>query len=234
MADATDPDVEEFQRFLFLMGMAAAHELVHAFVGVLTGSAETLTPAAADYPRPGIRGSVVGGESGRYFEGAFCGFLVEAYHRDGHRMGVRQAGELIARTSDINLRAAFYRLDRNWVLDRLRLGTSSSYLPRSQELKVGKITNLAFFLILSDFRSSSLPARVVSWDRLRQKPRVSMEEIRGRSTDADFDDDLTEFIETINRLPVHRVGSEELSHIMAMVTRPQNIRSPLVSAGLAY
>lgn len=62
---------------------------------------------------------------------------------------------------------------------------------------------------------------------------MSMEEIRGTPTDRDFDGDLTAFIETINRLPMHRVGSEELSHIMAMATRPGNIR-PRVPGVLAY
>lgn len=133
VADATDPDVEEFQRFLFLMGMAAAHELVHAFVGVLTGEADSLTPPPVDYPRAGLVGGLSNGESGRYFEGALCGFLVEAYHRDGHRLGIRQAGELIGRTSDSNHRPTSYRLDRNWMLDRLRLGTLSSHLFRRLE-----------------------------------------------------------------------------------------------------
>lgn len=62
-----------------------------------------------------------------------------------------------------------------------------------------------------------------------------METIRRRlgPTDPDFIGDLTEIIETINRMPVYRVGSAELSHIMAMATRPGNIRS-LVPSVLAY
>lgn len=54
VADATNPDVEEFQRFLFLMGMAAAHELVHAFVGAVTGGTDRSTPPPANFPRPGL------------------------------------------------------------------------------------------------------------------------------------------------------------------------------------
>lgn len=125
VADATNPDVEEFQRFLFLMGMAAAHELVHAFVGAVTGGTDRSTPPPANFPHPGLRGGAGLGESGRYFEGVLCGFLVQAYHRDGHRLGVRQAGELVALTSDSNRRPTYYRLNRNWVLDCLRLGTLS-------------------------------------------------------------------------------------------------------------
>lgn len=62
-----------------------------------------------------------------------------------------------------------------------------------------------------------------------------MEDIRRRlgPTHQDFVGDLTEIIETINRLPVYRVGSAELGHIMAMATRPGHIR-PLVPAILAY
>lgn len=88
----------------------------------------------------------------------------------------------------------------------------------------------------SDFRSSAFPAPVVSWDRLRHT-FIPMEDIRRRlrvgPPDQDFVGDLTEIIETINRMPVNRVGSAELSYIMAMATRPGNIRQ-LGPAVLAY
>ncbi|KAK0753760.1 hypothetical protein B0T18DRAFT_397767 [Schizothecium vesticola] len=41
----------EFQRFLFLLGLSSAHEIVHIFVGYLTGN-EDVTPGRVQYPRP--------------------------------------------------------------------------------------------------------------------------------------------------------------------------------------
>jgi hypothetical protein len=124
IADAIDAaergHTEEFQRFLFLMGMAAAHELVHAFVGFLTGDSGTNTPGAADFPRPG--GPQTSGESGNYFEGTLTGFIVQAYYSPGSPLGNRQAGELLgmART---RTGTGLFQLDRNWMLARLSLGT---------------------------------------------------------------------------------------------------------------
>jgi hypothetical protein len=49
------------------------------------------------------------------------------------------------------------------------------------------------------------------------RPRPHGEELGKR--------DLTNWIMDINKLPVVRVGSADLRHIMDMVYRPQNIRA---------
>ncbi|KAK4185127.1 hypothetical protein QBC35DRAFT_28935 [Podospora australis] len=37
-------EVQHFERFLFLLGLSTAHELIHMFVGYMTGNDTTETP----------------------------------------------------------------------------------------------------------------------------------------------------------------------------------------------
>ncbi|KAK4464057.1 hypothetical protein QBC42DRAFT_284808 [Cladorrhinum samala] len=200
IAAADAHDKTEFRRFLFLMGMSTAHELVHAFVGVLTGDTTTLTPPPADFPRPGDRSSTTPGESGRFFEGALTGFLVEAYQLN-HGLGDRQAGELLcqARSSAGNV---YYILNESWMLDRLYL----------------------------DFRRDSFPAPLSSWQSIRvRRTDQPMQMVRRPPRGEDFGHRVvTSWIQWVNSLPTVTVDAEQLSDIMHMVTEPRNIR-PLPS-----
>lgn len=193
--------IEEFRRFLFLMGMAAAHELVHAFVSVLSGNNRAITPAPVNYPRPGEQGSRAQGESGRYFEGALAGFVVEAWYNAQSPLGARQPGDLICavRNPSTSAGISYHELDERWMSDLLSLNFSSSHFPA--------------------------PTRRWRLYRLSNSSK-SMEQKRRDPEGDDFDDrDLGNFLTHINtETGTVRVGSGELRHIMGMAFRLQNIK----------
>lgn len=62
--------LRNFERLLFLLGVCVAHELVHLFVGYLTGEAVPSTPPHIAYP--GTGGTLVG-EAGWHWESAMWG-----------------------------------------------------------------------------------------------------------------------------------------------------------------
>ncbi|KAF5668776.1 hypothetical protein FDENT_11705 [Fusarium denticulatum] len=71
-------DVEGFQKYLFLLTQATAHELVHMIMGYLFGSSDTLTPPLLNYPTGGANSPQ--GESDRYWEQKMFGCFVKAYY----------------------------------------------------------------------------------------------------------------------------------------------------------
>ncbi|KAK8099958.1 hypothetical protein PG999_010332 [Apiospora kogelbergensis] len=71
-----DPRVagDTYDTFKFQMGISIAHEIVHLFVGFLTGTTRAMTPPNANMP--GFGGpQQAEGEAGRYWEKIFLGEL---------------------------------------------------------------------------------------------------------------------------------------------------------------
>ncbi|KAK8112193.1 uncharacterized protein PG998_008650 [Apiospora kogelbergensis] len=70
-----DPRVagDAYDIFKFQMGISIAHEIVHLFVGFLTGTERAMTPP--DIRMPGFGESDEHGEAGRYWEKIFLGEL---------------------------------------------------------------------------------------------------------------------------------------------------------------
>ncbi|KAF5674640.1 hypothetical protein FCIRC_7705 [Fusarium circinatum] len=91
---AESGDVEGFQKYLFLLTQATAHELVHMIMGYLFGSSDTLTPPLLNYPPGGANSPQ--GESGRYWEQKVFGCFVEAYYDPRSPLGTSQTGILFA------------------------------------------------------------------------------------------------------------------------------------------
>ncbi|KAK7413373.1 hypothetical protein QQX98_007750 [Neonectria punicea] len=86
-------DGQAWQKSLFLLGVAVAHELVHLFVGFMFGDGERLTPPVVNNP-PGPRRSIRPGESGHFWENLFLGYRVEAYYDPSDPLESFQAGTL--------------------------------------------------------------------------------------------------------------------------------------------
>ncbi|KAK8068466.1 hypothetical protein PG996_007578 [Apiospora saccharicola] len=93
-----DAHVSAYERFLFLMGITVAHELVHFFVGFLTGYDRPSTPEEVTY-LPSLyssqtAGGIDVGESGRAWEGSVFGGIVEVWENTSSPLGVYQARDL--------------------------------------------------------------------------------------------------------------------------------------------
>ncbi|KAI0410264.1 hypothetical protein F5X98DRAFT_386687 [Xylaria grammica] len=87
-----------YNNFMFIMGITIAHELVHSFVGYLSGSARPSTPEnisrlPSRYNTSHGRGTETG-ESGRAWEGLVFGGIVEAVEDPFNPLGAFQAGVL--------------------------------------------------------------------------------------------------------------------------------------------
>ncbi|KAK5653605.1 hypothetical protein OQA88_8634 [Cercophora sp. LCS_1] len=192
---ADDGDVEEFQHFLFLLGITAAHELIHLFVGYLTGRHEPDTPAEVQYPpRSVTTGKVLtGGESGNTWEGRLMDCVIVAYYNPGHPRRRHQAGDLYAMQN----RQTPHRLEPEFIRACLQL----------------------------DFR---LPPRLLSRYEGKSVRLVNgacpMVDVRPFGNFQDLAGDLTEFFKVVNNLPIERIGSRELNHIMSMCRRPERVR----------
>ncbi|KAK3984275.1 hypothetical protein QBC44DRAFT_375362 [Cladorrhinum sp. PSN332] len=117
LADSRYLDAEEeFQRLLFLLGVAVAHELVHMFVGFMSGNEGTNTPNSVQWPfrQPGAS---TGREAGNAWEGLLMGFNIQANYNPTSPFGSQQAGHLIG---FIDNKA--YEIGHDWVKQCLGLG----------------------------------------------------------------------------------------------------------------
>ncbi|KAH7176976.1 hypothetical protein EDB81DRAFT_850758 [Dactylonectria macrodidyma] len=85
-------NVESLQRYLFLLSLSVAHELVHMLMGYMFGSSDTDTPPLINYPPGGANSPR--GESGRYWERAVFGYFIESYFDSRSSMGANQSGIL--------------------------------------------------------------------------------------------------------------------------------------------
>ena len=67
IATTEKPYITDFQRFLFMLDTTITHELVHVFIGYLTGTSEPDTPDRIQHPpRPSAKSS---SKSGKAWEG---------------------------------------------------------------------------------------------------------------------------------------------------------------------
>ncbi|KAI1349766.1 hypothetical protein F5Y01DRAFT_316439 [Xylaria sp. FL0043] len=104
-----------YESFTFIMAITVAHELVHFFIGYLTGRASPNTPEKISYlpsiyNKPGIDGKEIG-ESGRTWEGDVFGGIVETAEDSTDPLGAYQAGTLWL----IDERKQVRRIDRSFV-----------------------------------------------------------------------------------------------------------------------
>ena len=89
---AESGNVESLQKYLFLLSLSVAHELVHMLMGYMFGNSDTNTPPLINYPPGGANSPR--GESGRYWEKEVFGCFVEAYFDPRSSMGSSQSGTL--------------------------------------------------------------------------------------------------------------------------------------------
>jgi hypothetical protein len=78
-----------YDMFRFQMAITVAHEIIHLLIGYLTGKKQPHTPpevSLAPY------GTMVTGESGRYWESLLLGGVVEFYEDSQDPLGNMQAG----------------------------------------------------------------------------------------------------------------------------------------------
>ncbi|KAF4342644.1 hypothetical protein FBEOM_3417 [Fusarium beomiforme] len=71
------------------MGISVAHEVVHLFIGFLTGNPRSNTPPLVTLEPYGNRQR---GEAGRYWEELVLGGVAECWSNNNDIMGVRQSG----------------------------------------------------------------------------------------------------------------------------------------------
>ncbi|KAK4665438.1 hypothetical protein QC763_0062430 [Podospora pseudopauciseta] len=91
----TADDFHDFEKHLIVASLTIAHELVHVFVGRLTGVNDADTPPKIDVPpKTGMALSL--GESGRYWETKFVGYSVWAFYDDKDIRKEAQGGTLWA------------------------------------------------------------------------------------------------------------------------------------------
>ncbi|KEZ46583.1 hypothetical protein SAPIO_CDS0390 [Scedosporium apiospermum] len=108
-------DREELRKFLFLLGISVAHELVHMFVGYLSGDNEDDTPPTIGRYPPGTSGI---GEAGMHWENVLFNGFVEAMYDSSNPLGASQAGIYYLTTPSARGRL----LNRDWMLRMLRFG----------------------------------------------------------------------------------------------------------------
>lgn len=86
------------ESIMFLMAITVAHELVHLFVGLLTGYIEPTTPPdvtyIAEHYNKQLEDGTFAGESGRAWESLMFGGTVEVYEDEDHSLGFRQSGAI--------------------------------------------------------------------------------------------------------------------------------------------
>ncbi|KAK4112796.1 hypothetical protein N656DRAFT_779027 [Canariomyces notabilis] len=173
---AEDGLLEEFQRFLLLMGIATVHELIHVFVAQFVGNGRDLTPPQVNFPGRGT----ASGESGRFYERQLIGFVVQSYYDRNHPLGERQPGDLVA--YDGNQR---YEVDRDWMRDMLNLNFRfhmdrrlSSWTRSTHRQMDRAMQDVRGPGIGDDFRSSDLTGIL---ERMNNKPvdHIEGEELHG-------------------------------------------------------
>ncbi|KAK4233931.1 hypothetical protein C8A03DRAFT_38318 [Achaetomium macrosporum] len=112
--------VAHMEKLLFLLGLAIAHELVHLFIGRMTGLSTVHTPGKVS-SKSGSRSDLsrVIGESGDYWEWIWFGKVrIEAYRNNKQRLAHDQALDLYS--VDMSSSGKSYILPQDWVSNALR------------------------------------------------------------------------------------------------------------------
>ena len=81
--------IANWETFIFLFGIAVAHEIVLLFTGFLTGGQGALTPPSVTYQD---YGTWIAGEAGRFWEGYLFGGSIEFFQNIEDPLGPIQAG----------------------------------------------------------------------------------------------------------------------------------------------
>ncbi|KAK4205128.1 hypothetical protein QBC40DRAFT_261114 [Triangularia verruculosa] len=190
---------EDFERFCFLMGLAAAHELVHTFVGYLTGNSDTDTPPRVIFPNiaPTAPLPVTDGEVGRFWEGKLLGFLVQAWEDPRNPLGDRQAGEMLGYLYD--QQSKHYALGQGWMRAWAFLDFSVQPVRSAAPVHVSR-------------------GRKTMQETERRKHFFNKNDIPDSV-------DKTAFVERINDFPAHRLPLTVVRDIVSMAAHPSRIRA---------
>ncbi|KAK0739908.1 hypothetical protein B0T21DRAFT_330200 [Apiosordaria backusii] len=95
LATKTAADLADLEKHLIVASLTIAHELVHVFVGRLTGVIDADTPPKIDVPPKA--GTILSlGESGLYWEVKFVGYSVWSFYDDKDARKEAQGGTLWA------------------------------------------------------------------------------------------------------------------------------------------
>lgn len=89
---AGENNANELRGFLFLMGLSVAPELIHTFIGFLTGDVGRDTPDSIRYPLVPVRRE---GESGNFWEGKLLRCRIQACFNPRNPRGSRQVGDMV-------------------------------------------------------------------------------------------------------------------------------------------
>lgn len=111
---ANQADMASLERFLCILGVTCAHELVHCFFGFLAGWSQWNTPRT-------VRAGLSRGELGCFWEKAWCAHWIEAYWDPQDHRGNRQAGGVVANDA---FRTGYY-IPRAWIQALVNFSKSS-------------------------------------------------------------------------------------------------------------
>ncbi|KAK7964465.1 hypothetical protein PG988_011439 [Apiospora saccharicola] len=136
-----------YDTFKFQMGLTVAHEIIHLFVGFLTGSERAMTPP--NVSMPGYDRNETTGEAGRYWERIFLGGMVENWSTKDHPMRDRQSGTPYL-FDDAHTTSSGRPVSATYMKEFINGGTSS----RLKAIPVAPIHNL---LLTSSDSSILLP-----------------------------------------------------------------------------
>ncbi|KAM0425347.1 hypothetical protein ACHAPT_009403 [Fusarium lateritium] len=125
VAAADRGDVPGLQRYLFLLSISMAHELVHFLTGFLFGDSGRVTPPQINYP-PGTS-TAESGEAGRWWEEKFFGCFVESFFDSQDPLGSAQAGILYGKGN-----GRWFKIEPEVIERFLRLDFSKIYTDNVQ------------------------------------------------------------------------------------------------------
>ncbi|KAK4171153.1 hypothetical protein QBC36DRAFT_382776 [Triangularia setosa] len=187
---------EDFERFLLLMGLATAHELVHTFVGFLTGNEDTNTPPRVQFPVPStlMPNPLTGAEAGAFWEGQMLGFLVQAWENSRSRLGDRQAGDMLG----LGPASRHYALGERWMRSWILLDFSAQ--PERSSAPI------------------SVSGRKVMQKTDRRKALLDENDLPRAL-------DKTPFIERLNSFSSHLLPVSVVRDVMSMAAHPSRIRA---------
>lgn len=112
-----------WDRFIFQLGIAIAHEIVHFFTGFLTGTSYPDTPPKITYS--GFGNSATG-EAGRFWEGQLFRGIVDVFEDPRDPLGPFQAGALMIVYRDVRRgETCFSHIGRDYIRQFLTLNFNS-------------------------------------------------------------------------------------------------------------
>ncbi|KAH7240891.1 uncharacterized protein BKA55DRAFT_693135 [Fusarium redolens] len=165
-ASTNNPDeLAAFESFMFLVSVTIAHELMHLFVGFLTGYNWPATPPQLSFLPELFNNEIDNeevGESGRYWEGMVLGGTIETYENTSNPLGTRQAGDLFLFDSQMRAR----KLDRACIRRNLEFNFEFPLRTVGRSIHIDDIDDQR--RPMKDARAASLP-RGVSLDRDRAR-----------------------------------------------------------------